>query len=122
MITNIDIFNYVIISSYTSSKNYLDKGSENDYTKMYSLMNGNFIQNIYNTNNNCTRYLLSWHNEYNCNDYIIECCDGKISINNLLKKEIYYQFESEIEGEDYPDLYLLKIITIIYVPGHGMDL
>ena len=101
MITNIDIFNYVIISSYTSHKNYLDKGSENDYTKMYSLMNGDFIKNIYNTKNNCTRYLLSWHNEDNCNDYIIECCDGKISINNLLKKELYCQFESEIEGEEF---------------------
>lgn len=101
IITNIDEFNYVIISSYTEDKMNLYKSSKDDCTKMYSLMNGGFIKNIYNTNNNCTRYLLSWHNEDNYNDYIIELCDSKISINNLLKKEKYCDFESEIEGEEF---------------------
>ena len=106
MITNIDEFNYVIISSYTSRRNYSDVSPENDCTKMYSLMNGGFIKNIFNTKNNCTRYLIAWHNDDNYNDYIIECCDGKISINNLLKKENYCDFESEIEGEEFLSGYI----------------
>lgn len=101
MITNIEEFNYVIISSYTADRNYINMDSKNDCTKMYSLMNKGFIKNIYNTNNNCTRYLLSWHNEDNYNDYIIECCDGKISINNLLKKENYCDLISDREGEEF---------------------
>ena len=100
ILSNIDEFNYVIISSYTTEKK-LDEENNNDYTKMYSLMNGGFIKNIYNTNNNCTRYLLSWHNDEIYSDYIIECCDRKISINNLLKKENYFDYQSEIKGEEY---------------------
>ena len=101
MIINLDSFNYVIISSYTSEKTNYSENTENDCTKMYSLFNKIFIKNIYNTNNNCTRYLLSWYNTQNDNNYIIECCDSKISINNLLKKENYCTFESAIEGEEY---------------------
>lgn len=115
MITNIDEYNYVIISSYTTNKNISNKNPENDCTKMYSLMNGGFIKNIYNTNNNCTRYLLSWYNEQNNNVYIIECCDNKITINNLLKKENYCDFESEIEGEEFLSGFIYSKNNIDYL-------
>ena len=115
MITNIDQFNYIIISSYTAKKNYLYNNSKDDCTKMYSLMNGGFIKNIYNTNDNCTRYLLSWHNNENFDDYIIECCDSKISINNLLKKENYCTFESESEEEEYLNGFIFSKDDNVYL-------
>ena len=115
MITNIEEFNYVIISSYTADRNYINMDSKNDCTKMYSLLNKGFIKNIYNTNNNCTRYLLSWHNEDNYNDYIIECCDGKISINNLLKKENYCDLVSDREGEEFLSGFIFSKNNIDYL-------
>ena len=115
MITNIEEFNYVIISSYTPDRNYINIDSKKDCTKMYSLMNRGFIKNIYNTYNNCTRYLLSWHNDDNYNDYIIECCDGKISINNLLKKENYCDFESDREGEEFLSGFIFSKNNIDYL-------
>ena len=113
IITNIQDLNYVITSSYISNRNKrghrINSGNESDdCTKMYSLLNGGFIKNIYNTNNNCTRYLFSWYNEQDEEQYIVECCDGKISINNLLKKENYCTFMSEIEGEEFLTGYIFS--------------
>ena len=99
IITNIQQFNYVITSCYTNSIN--KKDPKKDCTKMYSLMNKDFIKNIYKTESNCTRYMLSWYNNYDENVYIIELCDTKISISNLLKKKNYCVFESEFEKEEY---------------------
>lgn len=120
IITNIQDLNYIIISSYSS---YTNKSSyeinsskePNDCTKMYSLINGSFIKNIYNTNNNCTRYLFSWYNEQDDEKYIVECCDGKISINNLLKKENYCTFKSEIEGEEFLTGYIFSKKNVDYL-------
>ena len=99
IITNIQQFNYVITSSYANSSN--KKDAKMDCTKMYSLMNKDFIKNIYNTESNCTRYMLSWYNDSDENTYIIELCDSKISINNLLKQKNYCIFKSEFSNEEY---------------------
>ena len=98
IIMNVDEYNYVIISSYGIS-NKDEKNGE--YTQMFSLMNGSFIKNIYGTDNNYTRYLIPWHNNKNNNYYVIECCDNKISINNLLKKEVYCELVSERRDEEF---------------------
>ena len=98
IIMNKDEYNYIIVSSYGIS-NKDDKNSE--YTKMYSLLNGSFIKNIYLTNNNYTRYLIPWYNKKNNNHYVIECCDNKISINNLFQKEVYCELVSEKSDEEF---------------------
>ena len=99
IISNIDKFNYVVTSCYTNSTGMKDKNK--DFTKMYSLMNKDFIKMVYNTENNCTRYMLSWYNDLDESTYIIELCDSKISINDLLKQNNYCIFESEFKNEEY---------------------
>lgn len=100
IITNIQQLNYVIISCYNNSSNYEQKNPKKDYTRMYSLMNKDFIKEIYNTEANSTRYMLSWYNESDENTYIIELCDYKITINNLLKKQNYSIFKSEFNNKE----------------------
>ena len=107
IITNIQQFNYVITSCYINSHN--KKNAEKDFTRMYSLMNKDFIKEIYNTETNFTRYMLSWLNYSDENVYIIELCDSKIVINNLLKKRTYCTFKSEISNEEFLSGFLFKI-------------
>ena len=71
-------------------------------TKIYSLDNNcNFIKNINETNVNITLYLLYWYNRYDSENYIIECCVGKIGIYNLLNNTKYCEFISENNFESY---------------------
>ena len=79
-----------------NEKNYLltcSTGS-NEYTKKFNFESGKFIENINKTNNNYTYYLLYWLNKKNNEHYIIECCDGKVSIYNLIKDEIYAELKA----------------------------
>ena len=107
IIINIQQFNYVITSCYTNS-NYNSKDIKNDLTKMYSLMNKDYIKDVYYTETNYTRYMLSWYNNSDENTYIIELCDSKISINNLLKKKNYCVFQSEYNNEEFLTGFLYK--------------
>ena len=60
----------------------------NNSTKLYEFNNYTpFVKNISGTNTNKTHYLIPW--EYLNNYYIIELCEKKISINNLLKDNDY---------------------------------
>ena len=68
-----------------------------EYTKIYDLETGKYINNLYKTNNNPTYYLLYWFNIKNEEHYIIELCDGKTSIHNLFKDEIYAELKSQNE-------------------------
>ena len=102
IITNIQQFNYIIISSYVEHKDTNKKKAQSkDCTKMYSLMNKDFIKDIYNTESNNTRYMLSWYNENDEENYIIELCDKKISINNLLKNKNYCTLKSIYGNEEF---------------------
>ena len=93
-----------------NEKNYLltcSTGSS-DYTKKYNFESGKFIENINKTNNNYTYYLLYWFNKKNNEHYIIiyfftliECCDGKVSILNLIKDEIYAQLKAPKEYRNF---------------------
>ena len=72
----------------------LNKYEKNDtsFTKMYSFKDGSFIKNINNTNVNNTYYLLMWHDEHdeqNKNNYLIECCEEKIAINDFKNNLLY---------------------------------
>ena len=108
IITNIQQFNYVITSCYNTESYYSQKNGQKDQTKMYSLMNKDFIKNVYNTETNCTRYMLDWYNENDEDIYIIELCDDLISINNLLKSKNYCILKSTINSEEYLTGFIYK--------------
>ena len=91
LVFEIEDINYLLTSSTGS----------NDYTKKYNINSGEFIENINNTNNNYTYYLLYWFNKKNNENYIIECCENKTSIHNLLKDEIYAELKTQKEGRHF---------------------
>ena len=60
---------------------------------------GNFVKNILNRKLNQIKYLLLWQNKKNNKYYIIQVCNYKVLINNLMEDEIYAQLTSENEGK-----------------------
>ena len=74
----------------------------NDFSKLYDFQNNSknapFIKDIYGTKENETNYIIPW--EYKNKWYIIELCDKKISINNLLEGECYANIK-EIYNSKY---------------------
>lgn len=73
--------------------------NQNESSRIYSLNNGKFIKNIFNTNLNHTYYILPWiknESEY----FLVELCYYKISIHYLLKDEIYCEFSSKGNGNE----------------------
>lgn len=88
--------NYIITSnSYKSSDENIA------YSKIYSLSNGKFINNINYTNSNVTYYIIPWHDKVKDIHYEIECCLSKIFIINLGTNQIYHEFLSENEMEAF---------------------
>ena len=93
--------NYISIPSY----------SEDKFTKLYEFNNNTpFIKNIYKTKNNKTLYTIQWF--YNNNYYIIECCEKKISISNILEDKLYGKLYLKKDGMPlsgylYKDNYLI---------------
>ena len=82
--------NYIIISN--------DKTGE--YTKIYSLENGNFLKNIRNNEGKyylC--YLLSWYNKNDEQYYIIQLGKGVILINDLLRDRLFFKYIDGIEDQ-----------------------
>ena len=82
--------NYIVTSTY-----YNDEHS----VKIYSMNKGNFVKNIFNRKLNQIKYLLLWQNKKNNKYYIIQVCNYKVLINNLMEDEIYAQLTSENEGK-----------------------
>ena len=84
-------------------KNYLIacKTNTSEYSKKYNFESWKFIENINKTNSNYTYYLLYWFNKKNNEHYIIECCDGKVSIHNLIKDEIYAELKAPNEYRNF---------------------
>ena len=76
---------YIITSTYDISKE-----NQNSATKVYSMVNGEFINYIKNTNTNSVFYLLSWVNKKDKRNYIIQFCYLKILITNLLDDDDVY--------------------------------
>ena len=85
--------NYIITST--------DGTSEKDFIKIHSLNNGKLITNINDTANNETKYLLKWN--YNNKYYLVELCNLKILIYDLLNKKLYRNlpFEKKYTIEKY---------------------
>lgn len=80
-------------------KNYifLPSNNLNECTKIYEFKEKiQFVREISGTKDNKTNYLIPWF--YDNNYYLIECCSSKISINNILKDEVYSNLKCEPEG------------------------
>ena len=78
----------------------LSNDSINEYSELYEFTdNTPFIKNIDNTNNNMTKFLILWI--YNNKYYIIECCWGKISINNIFENENYASLSLKNRGNHF---------------------
>lgn len=92
-----------LLAFYIYDKNYLITCTTNtsEYSKKYNFESGKFIENINKTNSNYTYYLLYWLNKKNNEHYIIECCDGKVSIHNLIKDEIYAELKAPNEYRNF---------------------
>jgi hypothetical protein len=76
---------------------FLPSNSLNECTKIYEFKEKiQFLRDICGTKDNKTNYLIPWF--YNNNYYLIECCSSKISINNILKDEVYTNLKCEPEG------------------------
>ena len=65
------------------------QSNETSFTKMYSMKDGKFINNIIDSDLNNTYYLLIWHNQTDKINYLVELCEGKIVITNFIKNELY---------------------------------
>ena len=106
---------FIVISSNTlSNENY-------EYTNIYLLRNGAFIKNTYNNN---TNYLLSWANNFDNKEYIIELCSDKVIIYNIFDDDIYCSFDNGInymsgfilhKDEEGDFLYTNSIEKYIYI-------
>ena len=84
--------NYIITSCSLKENDDNNNNVNDSFSRIYSLTNGHLTKNIPGTNLNCTYYILSWHNSIDENNYIIECCKGKIFIYNITKDELYIEF------------------------------
>ena len=86
--------NYIITSCSLNENEDNNINVSDSYSRMYSLTNDNFTKSIPGTNLNHTYYILLWYNSIDKNNYIIECCKGKIFIYNISKNELYIEFKN----------------------------
>ena len=102
------LFNYDVINVITSCC-----GIGN--TKIFLFNNKKiiFLRNIKNSKNNNVYYLLSWYNEKDKNNYIIEFCKRKIVINNINKNTLYANLISEcVKDSCYITGFLFKSFLV----------
>ena len=93
---NINNDNIIITSTVDSSQ------TDDSYSRVYSLNNNcNLIKNILGTNENISLYLLFWFNRKNSQNYLIECCQGKICVYNLEKNDNFCKLKSDNDFESY---------------------
>jgi len=92
---NINNYNFIITTTLGRFNNRVD------FSKLYLLSNGKFFKNVYATNRNNTTYIIHWYNKNNNELYLIEFCRYYISINNILKDEVYHIFKNEGDYNKY---------------------
>ena len=92
---NINNYNFLITTTLGRFNNKVD------FSKLYLLSNGKFFKNVYATNRNNTTYIIPWYNKNNNELYLIEFCRYYISINNILKDEVYHIFKNEGDYNKY---------------------
>ena len=84
LLFNINQKNYIVISRY----------SKEEYTKLYKLEQDTpFVKTIFNTKKKLTNKIIPW--EYNNKYYVIELCNGIISIKNIFEEESYTELKFE---------------------------
>ena len=87
---------YIISTAINSEEEY-DESS----TKIYLFDSGEYLREIKISNNLMVYYLLSWYNKNNNNYFIVQNCNSKILINNLLEEKIYCEFNDKNESYFY---------------------
>ena len=100
-----------------NQKNYLiiSRASKEEYTKVYELApNTPFVRNIPKPKKKTTNSLIPW--KHNNKQYIIELCNGIISIKNVLENENFSDLNMEkddnyLSGFIYKDHQLFVNIT-----------
>ena len=93
---NINKQNYIVTSTIHESNDEKKSG-----TKLYSLTDGKFQKSLKNSNKNQTYYLISWFNNKDNNNYLIQLGYGKNLINNINTNEVYAEFDTENESYHY---------------------
>ena len=84
--------------------------NETTYIKMYSLKDGKFIKNLIDSNENNTYYLLIWYNELNKINYLIELCEKKIVITNIIENLKYAElYQSYLKVHKYYSGFIYSI-------------
>ena len=109
LIFNIFDNDYIITSSY----NLLE------YTKIFSFDKLKFIRNINFSDKNYTRYIIPWEKENYEGFYIIEFCDGKISIINIFEDEINIELNNDDKSEKYCNGFLYNKNNVEYLCSGG---
>ena len=111
MYSNILLFienkNYIITTCFPKEED-INNNNIDIYSRIYLLEKGHFIKNIKGSNLNSTFSVLHWYNKNDNNDYIIECCIGKIFAYNLTKDEIYINYYDE-----FKEIYFFNGIIIL---------
>ena len=87
---------YIISTAINAEEEY-DESS----TKIYLFNDGKYLREIKNSNNLLVYYLLSWVNKNNNSYYIVQNCNSKILINNLLEEKLYCEFNGNDESYFY---------------------
>lgn len=102
---------YIVTSSY----NLLE------HSKIYSMNKNNFVKNIFDTDNNYTRYIIPWERNNYEGFYVIEFCDGEINITNIFENEIYAKLKTEDKDEKYFNGFLLYKNNAEYLCSGGWN-
>ena len=128
-----------------STANNVEEEYEESLTKIYSFNSGKLLREINNSRLLSVFYLLSWYNENNGNYYVVQTCNSKILINDLVEEKLYCEFLDENnsyfhkgfiyskDNNDYLcccssngyikfwDLYNKIIINVIYLKGFNFS-
>ena len=122
------IYNCLLVFPHNKEDNYISlcaNEMECNYLsvlKIFSLSKNVIVKESKNPIMIKNFYILSWYNKNNDEYYIIKMDYGRVQIINLLENEIYSTFVTQNEGIHYDGLIYNKMIKIIYVLAHLMDI
>lgn len=110
---------YLLFNLY--DKDYIITSSYNrlESSKLFSFDKCKFVHNVYTTENNYTRYIIPWERQSSDTHYLVEFCDGKISIVNLFEDETYLELKTKDKNEKYCNGFLIYRNGVEYLCSSG---
>ena len=104
------IYSSILLFNINNNKDYLITSSNNkrEFSKLYSLNleNCEYIRDIFSTNENNTKNIISWGGSNDNDYYIIELCDNKITIIKIFEDEKYAELIVEDDTEKYDSAFI----------------